>query len=153
MQFEDLECEKYRSLLLHYADGLISPEKKKKLETHLLTCQKCQKEFVSFIKIKEGASAMKKELLPDMEWDEYWRHLYNRMERGIAWILISIGAIILLSFGAWHFVGKILNATGMSWFEKTAIFALTFGFIFLLVSVLREKVMTRKHDKYKEIKR
>ena len=75
------------------------------------------------------------------------------MERGISWIFISIGAIILLGIAVYSFIIGILNESHITLLEKIGILALAFGFVILFVSVVREKLMTRKHDKYKEIVR
>jgi predicted anti-sigma-YlaC factor YlaD len=146
-------CEQYQILLMQYVDQEISPENKQKLEDHLNECSSCREELEKFIKIKGVNSTMKNKLLPDMAWDEYWRHLYNRMERGISWIFISIGAIILLGIAVYSFIIGILNESHMTLLEKIGILALAFGFVVLFVSVVREKLMTSKHDKYKEIVR
>ncbi len=146
-------CEQYQLLLMQYVDQEISPEDKQILEDHLKQCSSCREELEKYVKIKGVSSSMKNKLLPDMAWDEYWRHLYNRMERGISWIFISIGAIILLGIAVYSFIIGILNESHITLLEKIGILALAFGFVVLFVSVVREKLMTRKHDKYKEIVR
>ena len=96
---------------------------------------------------------MKFKKLPEMYWDEYWRHVYNRMERGISWIFISIGAIIILTFAAWEAVSGLINNQQMNPLLKIGIFVFVSGMVILLVSVFREKIMIKKIDKYKEVER
>ena len=79
--------------------------------------------------------------------------LYNRMERGLAWILISIGAIIWGIFAIWELIQEIANDQTISPILKFGLFALLAGAFTLLVSVVREKLWLRKYDKYKEIQR
>ena len=86
-------------------------------------------------------------------WDGYWTELYNKLERGIAWIFISIGAIIVLTFAAIQFIEKLLETDKLPFLEKAGVFLLIIGFAVLIVSLLREKIFKNKHDKYKEIQR
>jgi len=86
-------------------------------------------------------------------WDRYWLNVYNRIERGLGWILTSIGAMIVLFYGAYKAVEAILADTQLEWFMKAGILALLGGVVILLVSVLREKLRLRKTDKYEEIQR
>ena len=96
---------------------------------------------------------MKFKKMPDMYWDEYWRHVYNRIERGISWIFISIGAIVVLSFAAWNAVSELVSDREMDPVLKGGILILLIGGVILLISVLREKIMVRRVDKYREIER
>ncbi|MDX1389663.1 MAG: hypothetical protein R3344_10765, partial [Acidobacteriota bacterium] len=67
--------------------------------------------------------------------------------------LTSIGSIVLFGYGAWHLAGAILADTDAPMFLKVAIFSVLVGLVILLVSVIREKLMTRRHERYKEVKR
>ena len=90
---------------------------------------------------------------PEEQWRVYWQDVYNRMERGLGWILVSVGAIVLASYGLWEAVSEMLEDASVPWFLKLAFFALGAGAIILFVSALREKLFTRKHDPYKEVER
>ena len=91
---------------------------------------------------------------PDREvWDAYWLGIYNKIERGIAWIIISIGAIIILGYSAITAIEQLIVDSSISPLMKTGIFLLLTGFVILFVSLIREKFFKMKHDKYKEIER
>jgi hypothetical protein len=144
-------CKEFGILIVQYVDNEISAEDREILLSHISNCSHCQKSMEEMKNIKEVSKEMKNKLFPDMAWDEYWRHLYNRLERGISWILISVGAIILLGIAVYHFILDVIGSFHLNAFEKFGILALTLGFVVLFVSVLREKIMVRKHDKYKEV--
>ncbi len=148
-----IDCQRARELMMRQVDGVITPEEQTALEAHLRQCPRCQQDFTDIQHTKEVTNAMKKELLPDMAWDEYWQHLYNRLERGIAWILISVGLIIILGYAAVDFLREVVFNPQMGLLERIGITSLVVGSIVLLISVIREKLMTRKVDKYREIQR
>jgi len=107
----------------------------------------------SLLEVKEATNKMKLKKLPEMYWDDYWKHVYNRIERGVSWIFISIGAILLLGYGSWEFLNVLIRDHSVNPVVKTGILVLLIGFVILMVSVLREKLMVRKFDKYREIER
>ena len=86
-------------------------------------------------------------------WDRYWLGVYNQIERGLAWIVISIGAIIVLGFSAVKAAESFFENTTMPGVLKIGIMILTIGFVILIISLLREKLFLFQNDKYKEIQR
>ena len=78
---------------------------------------------------------------------------HARLERGLAWILFSIGAIILLTYSGFKAVESIISDPQLAGILKAAILMVIGGSVILLVSVVREKLFTRKSDPYKEVQR
>ncbi|MCB0271324.1 MAG: hypothetical protein KDH95_24425, partial [Calditrichaeota bacterium] len=72
---------------------------------------------------------------------------------GISWILISLRAVIVLSYGIYHAVMELWQDSTLPLILKYGTLALIIGTVILLVSVVREKLLLRKHDRYKEIER
>jgi len=75
------------------------------------------------------------------------------LERGTGWILTSIGAIILLFYGAWRWLQGLIRDPHLALIVKVGILVLAGGLIILLISVIREKVFTHKKERYKEVVR
>ena len=146
-------CEQIRFLIMKVVDNEASHEEEEKVKNHISQCSECRDEYHKMLKIKGATGEMKKQLLPEMAWDEYWRHLYNRLERGIAWIFISIGAIILLGYAVVDFVNSVLVHSQLTPLQKGGILIISLGAVILFISVLREKLMVRRYDKYREVKR
>ena len=91
---------------------------------------------------------------PEEVWDDYWRaEGYRRVERGVAWILITLAALILVGFGLWHAIGALLRDSAVPGFVKIAVFALLMGGAVMLASVIREKLAVRRRDPYLKVKR
>ena len=90
----------------------------------------------------------------DAELSRYWSSIYNRLERGVGWILFSLGAIVLLCYGGFKLVEAVIRDPTIQWWVKGGVLALVFGTVVLFVSLLRERLAVRRVDKYsKEIER
>ncbi len=146
-----MNCEQARILLMGYLDGELDPEQEKELRQHLDTCPACKGEWESFKNLKEDTSNMKFKLLPEMYWDDYWEKVYNKIERGVGWIFFSIGAIILFGFGFYEMFRDFFMNPKEPFTLKLGVGFLSIGLIVIFVSVLREKLMVRRVDKYRRV--
>ncbi len=153
MKKTELNCQEARILLMGKIDGELDTEKLLLLDNHLSVCSKCQAEYERFVQLKKGASEMKFKQLPEMYWDDYWNHVYNKIERGISWILISIGSMLVLAFAGYQALESFFIDPELPLILKIGAAFLALGLIFLFVSVLREKLMVKKVDKYRSVQR
>jgi len=119
----------------------------------LLQNKDLKNEFEEQKRVKEVLSKMKLKN-PTMEiWDKYWVGVYNKLERGIAWIAVSVGFLILVIYGSIEAVENFFADTQTPGIVKIGISALVIGGLILLFSVIREKFFTHTRDKYKEVQR
>lgn len=86
-------------------------------------------------------------------WDDYWLNIYNRLERGIAWILISLGLTFLIGYAIYEFIQKLFVDDGGPVIVKLGLITLFIGALILILSLIREQFIKFKNDNYKEIKR
>ncbi len=148
-----MKCEEIKPYLMAYLDGEIEHEKKLEIEKHLTECENCRKEYQSFVKLKEVTDKMKLADLSDQLWAGYWKGIYRRIERGAGWMFLSIGAIILLAFGAYQFFKEFLADPNISLIIKVGVSTLSLGIIILLVSIIRERLFLFKTSRYREVER
>lgn len=152
MSKNNISCENIKFKIMAFIDNELPESDINFVKNHLEQCIDCRNKYDSLTKVKEITGEMKFKKLPEMYWDEYWSHVYNKIERGIGWIFISVGAIIVLSFALWYAFDSLVNMP-MSSFLKIGIFILSAGVVVLIVSVLREKLMIKKIDKYRKVQR
>ena len=149
-----MSCDPFQSLITGYLDGELSDEQRTALEVHLADCQGCQRELAEERELKAGLETVTFREPGDDELERFWQGVYNRAERGVGWVLLTIGAIALLSFGAIMLIGKLFADSGISWIVKIGVVAVMAGVVLLFVSILRERLTVRKTDKYsKEVMR
>lgn len=143
----------YKHLLLKVVDGVASARERREFEAHIRSCKECCQEYGEFTNLEELMSSIKLKDLTEEARVAYWRMLYNRLERGLAWILLSAGAILLLGFGGFMLIKEFVINPTVSVILKIGVCAILGGVIVLLVSVLKERLFVRKYDKYsKEVK-
>ena len=90
---------------------------------------------------------------PKEVWKVYTESVYSRLERGIGWILVSIGAMILLFFAGYHALKGLILDPGVPLILKGGILCGLGGVVVLLVSLIRERIFVDKRERYKEIEK
>ncbi len=143
--------DRSKALLEKGLTGGLTAAEMKELEELLNADPELRSEWESLRSIREVTSAMKFREPSQETWDTYWAGVYARLERGIAWMLISISLSILLGYGLYTLVLSFIENSQLSLFLKIVIGGLAIGVGILLVSVLREKLSVRKSERYKEI--
>lgn len=79
--------------------------------------------------------------------------VYRRVERGIGWILLSVGAVVLFSYVLWEVVRELVGDVTIPWYVKGGGLALLVGIVILAVSVIREKYFVFRDDPYRDVNR
>jgi len=149
-----MKCDDFKSLMMGYLDDELEPNLRSKVEAHLADCPDCRKELEQFRRMKEELNMVKFKEPSDAELERYWNNIYNRLERGLGWITLSLGAIILLSYGGFKLVEEVVKDPEIGLLIKVGVLALVFGTVVLFVSLLRERLALLKIDKYsKEVER
>ena len=145
--------ERINRLMMAALDGELAPNEREEWNATLLTHPEIEREFATMARVKEVTGSMSYRNPPEEMWDGYWRSTYNRLERGLGWILLSAGSIVLLGFGAWKWIEVIWGDSDVPLFIRLSILAVAAGLLIVAFSVVREKLFTRRNDPYKEIQR
>ena len=92
--------------------------------------------------------------LPDSYWAGYWNGVYRRTERALAWILISVGLMIVCAFAGYMGLSEFYADPEVGLALKIGVSAAVLGGVIMIVSILRERLFARKHERYeKEVER
>ncbi|UCE25292.1 MAG: zf-HC2 domain-containing protein [Candidatus Zixiibacteriota bacterium] len=140
-----------RELLAGYVDGELSDEEREAFERELERDPQLRAELNEFRKLKEVTGMMQYADLPDEVWDGYWQNVYRKLERGIGWILFSIGAIVLLSFGVYQFFLELFSDSDVPTIVRISVTVLSVGVVILLVSFVRERLFAYNRDRYRKV--
>ena len=130
-----------------YLDGELTQQERQRVELHLLDCETCAgmlKELEE-LRSRMGQSALSR------KYEDHWREDMDdtgvQLSRGLGWLL-SIGAVLVIGIVV---VFSFLTDPGVSGFMKFIISAFYLGCAALFVSVLRQRLIERKTDKYKDV--
>jgi len=145
-----MSCENYREWITGYVDDELPPPQREQLEDHLRACEACKRELEESLALKEHLTMIKFKEPSDAQLERYWSRIYNRLERGVGWILFSLGAIVLICWGAFEAIEEMIQDPGISLALKVGVVALIVGGAILLVSAVRERLTVRKTDKYSQ---
>lgn len=148
-----MPCDEYKRLLMAYIDEEISDGDRLRLEEHLRGCAECRAELDGFRHLKEVTDDMKFNFPEERLWATYWSGVYNRLERGVAWVLLSLGTIILVVYGIYELIELVVGDMRLPWPVKLGAVFLLAGIVALFVSTVRERIFAMKSDRYKEVER
>ena len=142
--------DRAHALMMAAIDGEITPADRRELDALIAKQPGLADEWRRMTRVKEVTATMRLQHPPEEVWDRYWESTYRRAERGIGWILLAAGALVLAGYGLWHAVEALLADTTTPVFVRAAIAATALGLLVLAVSVIREKLFTGRRDPYQK---
>ncbi|MBP8302989.1 MAG: zf-HC2 domain-containing protein [Phycisphaerae bacterium] len=148
-----MTCRDYRDWMMAFVDGELDGPQKKAFEDHIAGCRGCAEELAQFQKLKTLTDRAALAEPEDRIWQQYWDGVYNRIERGLGWILFSMAAILLILYGGYKAVEAILRDPGVGLCLKITLLTLVAGVGVLFVSVARERLYFWKRERYKDVRR
>ena len=132
-----------------YVDGIMSPGERDEFEKHLEECSDCRESVLRLSRLVKITRRIKMKDPTDEFWQVYWKSLYRRTERRIAWIFILIGTAMIALYAAYEVIRSFRELT---WTNLAVVFVLV-GVVLLIISVIRERYHQYKVDRYKDVKR
>ena len=147
------DAERGHQLMMGALDGELDAAEQAELDGLLAADPALQAEWARLKQVKEVTSTMALRSPPDEVWESYWSSVYHRVERGVGWILASVGAIVLLAYGLWTAAQHLMADTSIPTVIKAAVFMALLGTAIILVSVAREKWFVHRSDPYKDVQR
>lgn len=148
-----MRCHDNKDLMMGYLDDELTDEQRDQFAEHLKGCPECAGELEQFKKLKAITDEVTLVEPEDRIWQDYWSGVYNRLERGIGWIVFSVAAILLTIYGGFKLIEEIVNDPTIGVLLKAGLLALILGLAVLFVSVLRERVYFWSKDRYRNVRR
>jgi len=148
-----MNCDQARRDASLALDGELDQAERQALDEHLRDCSSCREQVERWGQIGEELSTMPFAVKHDRALDAFEGHVYARLERGVAWILLSIGAALLLASGGYYLVRDFLIEPTVPLGLRAGVGVGLLGLIVLVVGVARHRLATSKSDPYKGVKR
>ena len=122
-----MTCQDYKDSMMAYLDNELNDEQLRAFEAHLASCPKCTQELEEFKKLKHITDGVELVEPEDRLWQQYWGGVYNRIERGIGWVVFSVAGILLLIYGGFTAIENVITDPGVSALLKVGLLVLLAG--------------------------
>ena len=134
-------------LVSGYIDGELTQQQRQRVELHCDSCEACRRELEQLKRLRDDVGKSRLSEYGEDKWRESMDDPGSKVFRGIGWLLLigglmAIGGIVLLGF--------ITDPT-LELHMKLIIGAIYGGLAVLFISVLRQRLIERKTDKYKDV--
>jgi hypothetical protein len=130
-----------------YIDGELTQQQRQRVEIHCGTCGDCERELNDLRALRRDVSNSRLSEYGEDVWRENMDDATVKITQGIGWLLFLGAVLICGGIGIYEFV---LDSS-MGKFQKVLIGAVYGGLALLFFSVLRQRLIERKSDKYKDV--
>lgn len=142
------DCKRIDELLSGYLDDELTQADFQRVDVHLRSCTQCRATLEEMKQLQNAVAHSQSASELDQErWERIMNDMPTRASRGIGWTLLISGALTLVGIGIWEFA--IDNDVPLH--IKLAVGGVIFGLLFLFLSVLRQRLVSYKTDRYKEV--
>jgi predicted anti-sigma-YlaC factor YlaD len=148
-----MRCETIGPLLMGYMDGELDGEETARVEAHLQRCARGRGDLAGFRRIDRPTASLKFVVPEDEIWRGYWSRFYNRVERDLGWVLLSVGLTLLVLAGGWIGLRDFFSDPSVPAVLKVGTGLFGAGIVVLFFSILRERIFFRRHQRYRDIRR
>lgn len=135
-------------LLSGFIDGELTQQEHQRVRLHCERCEICSKQLAELTALRKQVGQTTFGTHNANQWREEMDDMPTRASRGLGWLLLIGGALIAAGF---FVVVFFLNVDGLSLVERLIIGGIYGGLLLLFVSVLRQRLIERKTDKYKDV--
>lgn len=135
-------------LLSGYIDGELTQQEQQRVRLHCETCASCGEQLEELKALRQQVGQASFGTHDANQWRENMNDVPTRASRGLGWLLLIGGALIAAGFAVFVF---FINVDGLSLVERLIIGGIYGGLLLLFVSVLRQRLIERKTDKYKDV--
>jgi anti-sigma factor RsiW len=130
-----------------YIDGELTQQQRQRVEIHCSECAACANELADLRKLRAEIGAARLGEYGEDTWRESMSDTSVRTSRSIGWLLLIGGILAAAGIAVFAFVAD----PGIQPRDKIIAGAIYGGLAFLFISVLRQRLVERKTDRYKDV--
>ena len=130
-----------------FIDGELTQQERQFVTLHCEVCAECRENLERLRALRERIGNANLSEVGEDKWRETMDDPTVQLTRGIGWLLFVVGLLIIAGIG----LGGFLFNDGISVGMKLLMFAIYGGLATLLFSVLRQRLIEHKTDKYKDV--
>lgn len=141
-------CDKTQELISGYIDHELNQQDRQRVRVHIESCDQCRAVYDDLLAIKQEMGNLQ---YPECEEAQLDKIIKEPVAKGMAlvgWIILIIGFV---GFMVWQLFTFYTEPSVPLW-VKAGVFLIEAGVLLLLGSVLRQRIIALKTDKYKNVK-
>ena len=135
------------AMLSGYIDGELTQQDRQRVEVHCAQCAECAQELEDLRALRDRVGRSRLSELGEDIWREDMNDSTIKATRGIGWLLFIGGLLLMLGWAVFTFIVDSSVPLGV----KLLTVAIYGGLGVLFVSVLWQRLVERKTDKYKNV--
>jgi len=134
-------------LLSGFVDGELTQQERQRVTLHCEVCDECRENLTNLRVLRERISNAHLSEVGEDKWRETMNDSSVQTPRSIGWLMFIAGLLAVAGIGLVGFIFSDEIHIGM----KLILIAIYGGLATLLYSVLRQRLIERKTDKYKDV--
>jgi len=134
-------------LLSGFVDGELTQQERQLVTLHCEECIECRENLANLRVLRERIGKANLSEVGEDKWRETMNDSTVQTARGIGWLMFIAGLLAVAGIGLFMFLFDNQVSIGM----KLIMIAIYGGLATLLYSVLRQRLIERKTDKYKDV--
>ena len=134
-------------LLSGYLDGELTQQERQKVGVYLERDERYREILAELERVKTETERLHYEEPSSGDWKTMEKSLVQDVSRGLGWIILSIWAVSLTSYGLW----ELAAAPDEPLTGKLLVFGFFLGVALLFCSVLTQQMRESRTDKYKGV--
>jgi len=134
-------------LLSGMVDGELTQQERQRVTLHCEQCEDCRNDLSELRALRERIGKARLSETGEDKWRETMNEPVVQNTRGLGWLLFIAGILAVAGVGLGAFVVDPSVPVGM----KLILAAIYGGLALLLISVIRQRLIERKTDKYKDV--
>lgn len=135
-------------LLSGYVDDELTQQDAQRVRLHLDQCTTCNQELEEIKRLRRNIGAARLSNVNNDIWRETMDDASVKATRGIGWLLVIGGVLVAAGFLVYE---VLTNFSSWGLMEKLIVGGIYGGGLLLFISVLRQRLIERKKDRYKDV--
>jgi len=141
------QCQKVEEKLSGYLDGELTQQESQQVRLHIESCESCQQLHTELLSLQKDIKAIHSDGGEEAALEKVMNDLGAKQTQQWGWMLVIIASALMVIYS---FYGFIID-NDMTSFEKIMFSLLGIGGVLLFISVVRQRIIASKTDKYKDI--
>ena len=142
------QCEHIQELLSGYIDHELTQQKAQRVRLHLKECDSCHKIYKDLVAIRKEMGQLKYPECEEAKIDQLMNEPVSKVFGIVGWVCLIIGLVGFMIFQLFTFYSQ----PGIPLWAKLGVLLIEVGALALFLSVLRQRLIARKTDKYRNVK-